>query len=50
MYVMKILENQLHLISIMIFLTFQSKIDSNFDIYRKPYYYEIIERRSSNET
>ena len=32
------------------FLTFKSKIDSNFEIYRKPYYYEIIERRSSNET
>ena len=32
------------------FLTFKSKIDSNFNISRKPYYYEIIERRSSNET
>ena len=32
------------------FPTFRSKINSNFDIYRKPYYYEIIERRSSNET
>ncbi len=31
------------------FLTFKSKIDLNIDIYRKPYYYEIIERRSSNE-
>jgi hypothetical protein len=32
------------------FLTFKSKIDSNIDIYRHPYFYEIIERRSSNET
>ena len=32
------------------FLTFKSKIDSNFDISRKPYDDEIIERRSSNET
>ena len=33
------------------FPTFKSKIDSNFDIYRKPNsIYEIIERRSSNET
>ena len=32
------------------FPTFKSKIDSNFDIYRKADNYEIIERRSSNET
>ena len=32
------------------FLTFKSKIDSNINIYRTPYFYEIIERRSSNET
>ena len=32
------------------FLTFKSKIGSNFDISRKPYHDEIIERRSSNET
>ena len=33
------------------FLTFKSKIDSNFEIYRQPNYNdEVIERRSSNET
>ena len=32
------------------FLTFKSKIISNFDLYRKPYPHEIIERKSSNET
>ena len=30
--------------------TIESEIVSNIDIYRKPYYYEIIERKSSNET
>ena len=32
------------------YFTFRSKIDSNCEVYRKPYYYEIIERKSSNET